>query len=57
MRSDIVTLDLRFQEVTIVTGEKAYVCSYQEAIDDPKFSAFLLPETKELIALNLETAQ
>lgn len=57
MRDCVVTLDPYTKEVAILTDDKVYVCSYREAIENPRFSVFLLPKTKELIALNLEAAQ
>ena len=57
MKNRAVTLDPYTKEVSILTGDKVHVCSYREAIENPRFSAFLLPETKELIALNLEAAK
>lgn len=57
MKGTAVTLDPYTKEVSILTDGKVHVCSYREAIENPSFSAFLLPETKELIALSLEAAQ
>ena len=57
MRNCAVTLDPYTKEVSILTGDKVHVCSYREAIENPRFSAFLLPETKDLIALNLEAVK
>ena len=57
MRDSALTLDPYTKEVSILIGDKVHVCSYREAIENPRFSAFLLPGTRKLIALNLEAAK
>ena len=57
MRDSALPLDPYTKEVSILIGDKVHVCSYREAIENPRFSAFLLPGTRELIALNLEAAK
>lgn len=57
MRGTAVTLDPYTLEVSILTGGKVHICSYQDAIDNPELSALLSPEMLECIALRLEHAK
>lgn len=56
MRVSIV-LDPYTLKVQILKGGMLHVCSYQEAIDDPKIFDPLPQNVRETIALNVEPTE
>ena len=49
-----VTLDPYVKTVSMLTDEGPIVCTYQEAVDSPNISGYLLPSTVALIHYNLQ---